>query len=137
MKSNSLIIDVRRQLPWHMRYASGTSTAVMWAVWILLWRPVLIVAGLVSLQKHHLLQHLFGSFGLGIEHGVTGLVACTLALLLWSNFMPAKTVKKMQPKILEDYVQHFNLPVQDVEQARQNKVSTVHHDEQGKIIRID
>ena len=137
MKSNSLIIDLRRQLPWHKRYASSTSTAMMWAVWLLLWRPVLIVVGLMSLQKHHVLQHLFGSFGLGLEHGVTALLACAAALLLWSNYMPAKTIKKTQVKTMTDYVNHFNVPVQEIEQGRQHKISVVHHDEQGKIVRID
>ncbi len=32
MKVNSLIIDLRRQLPWHKRYFSTTTTAMMWAV---------------------------------------------------------------------------------------------------------
>lgn len=50
MKNNSLIIDLRSQLPAHTRYASGTSTAVMRAVWLLLWRPFIILAGLMSLQ---------------------------------------------------------------------------------------
>ncbi|OTG91606.1 poly-beta-1,6-N-acetyl-D-glucosamine biosynthesis protein PgaD [Acinetobacter sp. ANC 3813] len=137
MKSNSLIIDLRRQLPWHKRYASNTSTAMMWAVWLLLWRPVLIVAGLMSLQKHHVLQHLFGSFGLGLEHGITALFACVAALLLWSNYMPAKTVEKTQVKTMTDYVHHFNVPVKEVEQGRQKKISIVHHDEHGKIVRIE
>lgn len=137
MKSNSLIIDLRRQLPWHKRYASSTSTAMMWAVWLLLWRPVLIVAGLMSLQKHHLLEHLFGSFGLGLEHGITALFACVAALLLWSNYMPAKRVNSLQVKSMTDYVRHFNIPAQEVEQGRQQKISTVYHDEQGRIIRID
>ena len=51
--------------------------------------------------------------------------------------MPAKKVTKTQPKTLTDYVAHFSLPVQEVEQGRQSKVSTVHHNEQGRIIRID
>ena len=59
MKNNSLIIDVRRLLPWHKRYASNTSTAMMWAVWLLLWRPLLIVTGVVSLQKQHVIHKLF------------------------------------------------------------------------------
>ena len=46
-------------------------------------------------------------------------------------------VTKTQPKTLTDYVAHFSLPVQEVEQGRQSKVSTVHHNEQGRIIRID
>ncbi|MGO3384714.1 MAG: poly-beta-1,6-N-acetyl-D-glucosamine biosynthesis protein PgaD, partial [Acinetobacter guillouiae] len=31
MKTNSLIIDVRKQLPWHRRYFSTTMTAMLWA----------------------------------------------------------------------------------------------------------
>ena len=137
MKNNGLIIDLRHHLPWHKRYASSTSTAVMWAVWLLLWRPVLLVAGFISLQKHHVLQYLFGAFGLGLEHGITALLACAAALLLWSNYMPAKTVQKTQQKTMTDYVHHFNVPVQEVEQGRQQKISIVHHDEQGKIVRIE
>jgi poly-beta-1,6-N-acetyl-D-glucosamine biosynthesis protein PgaD len=137
MKNNSLSIDLRRQLPWHKRYASNTSTAVMWGVWLLLWRPALLVMGFLSLQKHHVLEHLFGSFGTGLEHGFTALVACAISLLLWSNYVPAKTVKKQSAKTLTDYVHHFDLPVQEIEQSRQQKISTVHHDEHGKIIRIE
>ena len=51
MKANSLIIDVRRQLPWHKRYFSTTTTAMMWAGWLLLWRPFILVWVLIELQK--------------------------------------------------------------------------------------
>ena len=137
MKNNNLIIDLRRQLPWHKRYASNTSTAMMWAVWLLLWRPVVIIAGLISLQRHHVIQHAFNSLSIGVEHGLIALVACAVALVIWTKFMPAKTVKLTQTKTLTDYVHHFNLPVQEVEQGRQKKISIVHHDENGKIIHIE
>lgn len=137
MKNNSLIIDLRRQLPWHKRYASGTSTAFMWTIWLLLWRPALLVMGFVSLQKNHVLEHLFGAFGIGLEHGFTALVACAISLLLWSNYIPAKTVEKQRAKTMTDYVQHFDLPEQEIEQGRIQKISTVHHDEFGRITHID
>ncbi len=82
MKTNSLIIDLRRQLPWHKRYASTTSTAMMWAVWLLLWRPFVLIWVLAELQKTHLVHRLFSAFGLGIEHGITALIACAICLLL-------------------------------------------------------
>lgn len=137
MKANHLIIDLRQQLPWHRRYASSTGTALMWAVWLLLWRPLLIVAGLVSLQKHHVIQQLFGAFGLGVEHGVLALFAAATALLLWANYMPGRSVQDLPRKQLTDYAKHFELPVQEIEQGREQKISVVHHDEYGKIIRID
>lgn len=137
MKNNSLVIDLRRLLPWHKRYASNTSTAIMWAVWLFLWRPLLIVIGVVSLQKQHIIHQMFSAFGLGIEHGVSALLACVVALLLWSNFIPAKTVKPSSAKNISDYEQHFDLAIQDIEQGRQQKVSVIHHDDHGKIIRIE
>lgn len=137
MKNNSLVIDLRRLLPWHKRYASNTSTAIMWAVWLFLWRPLLIVIGVLSLQKQHVIHQMFSAFGLGVEHGVSALLACVVALLLWSNFVPSKVVKKTPAKIMKDYVDHFDLPVQDIEQGRQQKISVVYHDDHGKIIRIE
>lgn len=137
MKNNHLIIDLRRYLPWHKRYASNTSTALMWAVWLLLWRPLLIVLGVVSLQKQHVVHQLFSAFGLGLEHGVIALLACVVALLLWTNFIPSKQVKKSPTKTMSDYVQHFELPVQQIEQGREQKISVVHHDSEGKITRIE
>lgn len=137
MKSNPLIIDLRHYLPWHKRYASNTSTAMLWVVWLLLWRPLLIVLGIVSLQKQHVVHQLFSAFGMGIEHGISALLACAVALLLWSNFVPAKTIKHSAAKSLSDYGQHFELPVQDIEQVRQQKISVVHYDDHGKMIRIE
>lgn len=137
MKNNSLIIDLRRLLPWHTRYASNTSTAMMWAVWLFLWRPLLIVIGVLSLQKQHLIHQLFSAFGLGIEHGVSALLACVVALLLWTNFIPSKVVNETPVKTMTDYGDHFDLSVQEIEQGRQQKISMVHHDDHGKIIRIE
>ena len=39
MKAESLIIDLRKQLPWHRRYFSTTMTAMLWAFWVDGWRP--------------------------------------------------------------------------------------------------
>ena len=138
MKTNSLIIDLRRQLPWHKRYASTTSTAMMWAVWLLLWRPFVFVWALVEVQKTHLIQRLLGPFGLGVEHGVTALLACAVGLLLWSYVLPERRVSgaDLQTKKTEDYARYFELPEQEIEQGRHQKITVVHHDEHGKIIAI-
>lgn len=138
MKNNNLIIDVRKQLPWQKRYISNTSTAFMWAIWLLLWRPALLVMGVISLQKHHVLEHLFGTLGLGVEHGFTALIICAITLLLWSKYMPAKTVKKQHDiETLSHYAQYFDLSEQSLIKSRVQKVSTVHHDEMGCITHID
>ena len=137
MKPSNLIIDLRRKLPWHQRYMSHTSTAMLWAIWILLWRPLMLIMGVIGIQKPHLLDNLFYALGLGVKHGLTTLLSCAVALLLWSKFVPSKTVKKTATKSLNDYVKYFDLPEQEITQGRSQKVSTVYHDENGKIVHIE
>lgn len=139
MKTNSLIIDLRRQLPWHKRYASTTSTAMMWAVWLLLWRPFVLIWVLAELQKTHLVHRLFSAFGLGIEHGITALIGCAICLLLWSHVLPEHRVggNALKAKQTDDYARYFDLSEHEIEQGRSQKITVVHHDELGKIIRVE
>ncbi|MGR0304901.1 poly-beta-1,6-N-acetyl-D-glucosamine biosynthesis protein PgaD [Acinetobacter beijerinckii] len=138
MKANSLIIDLRRQLPWHKRYFSTTTTAMMWAGWLLLWRPFILVWVLIELQKTHIAQRLMAAFSDGIERGVVALFMCAIALLLW-GLLPAKRVHKKHAieKTLPEYARYFELSEQEIQTSRQQKVSIVHHDENGKIIRVE
>ncbi|ENX49335.1 MAG TPA: poly-beta-1,6-N-acetyl-D-glucosamine biosynthesis protein PgaD [Acinetobacter ursingii] len=137
MKSNNLIIDVRHQLPWHRRYVSNTSTMMMWGAWLLLWRPFLLVWALVELEKSHLIHQIFHALSLGLEHGITSLIACAVALLLWSNYVPAKSVKRTHEKDVTDYARYFELDETQIHQGRAQKISVVHHDEMGRITHID
>lgn len=137
MKSNSLIIDVRHQLPWHRRYASNTSTMVMWGVWLLLWRPFILVWALIELEKSHLIHEVFHALSLGLEHALTSLAACAIALLLWSNYVPAKSIRNLKEKDLTDYARYFELDESNIHHGRTQKISTVHHDETGRITHID
>ncbi|WP_336169496.1 poly-beta-1,6-N-acetyl-D-glucosamine biosynthesis protein PgaD [Acinetobacter sp. 161(2023)] len=139
MKTNSLIIDLRRQLPWHKRYVSTTSTAMMWGGWLLLWRPFLFIWVLAELQKTHLVHRLFSAFGVGIEHGITALIACAICLLLWSHLLPERRVagSALDAKQTDDYSRYFDLPEQEIEQGRSQKITVVHHNEFGKIIRVE
>ncbi|MDT0128397.1 poly-beta-1,6-N-acetyl-D-glucosamine biosynthesis protein PgaD [Acinetobacter baumannii] len=129
-----MIIDLRRQLPWHKRYASTTSTAMMWAA-----RPFVFIWVLAELQKTHLVHRLFSAFGVGIEHGITALIACAVGLLLWSHVLPERRVEgsELNMKQTDDYARYFDLPVQEIEQGRSQKITVVHHNEFGKIIRVE
>ncbi|NNP71527.1 poly-beta-1,6-N-acetyl-D-glucosamine biosynthesis protein PgaD [Acinetobacter defluvii] len=135
MKSN-LIIDLRQQLPWHKRYLSNTSTAMLWGVWILLWRPLLLLIGVLGIHKPHIVNNIISAFTLILQHGLIALMVCALSLLLWNRFIPAKIPNQVQSKAIPDYAEHFSLNVQQIETGRQQKVSTVYHDENGKIISI-
>jgi len=74
----------------------------------------------------------------GLEHGVTALFMCAIALLLW-GLLPSKRVhdKHAIEKALPDYARYFELPEQEIQAGRQQKVTTLHHDENGKIIRVE
>jgi poly-beta-1,6-N-acetyl-D-glucosamine biosynthesis protein PgaD len=137
MKSNNLIIDLRRKLPWHKRYATTTSTAMMWACWLFLWRPIMLIIGLIGLQKPHLVHEVLHAFGVGVQHGITALLACAVALLLWSHFIPSKSVIQPKRKDTQDYADYFEIPVEQIEQGRSQKISTVHHDEHGRITFVE
>ena len=71
MTKSSLIIDLRRQLPWHKRYVSHTTTAMLWAGWIFLWRPLMIVVGFIGVQNPYLFNHFIEVFTKALENGFT------------------------------------------------------------------
>lgn len=137
MKAESLIIDLRKQLPWHRRYFSTTMTAMLWAFWLLLWRPIIILIGYLSLEKPQLVHYFFNAFAQALESGLFALIACAISLLLWSNFVPAKTKKEAEAKSTQEYADYFSLDVDALLQSRQQKIATVHHDIDGRITYID
>lgn len=89
MKTESLIIDVRGQLPWHRRYSHNHDSDVMGS-WLLLWRPLVIGIGYLSIQKPHLVHYFFSTFAQVLENGFFALIACAVSLWLWSNFCTCK-----------------------------------------------
>jgi poly-beta-1,6-N-acetyl-D-glucosamine biosynthesis protein PgaD len=94
---------------------------------------------LVELQKTHLVHRLFSAFGLGIEHGLTALIACAICLLLWSHVLPERRVggSALKAKQTDDYARYFDLPEHEIEQGRSQKITVVHHNDEGKIIRVE
>lgn len=132
-----MIIDIRHQIPWQKRYISNTGTLLLWGFWILLWQPIAISLGLFDAQQRSLVEHLLNAFFMILEHGFTTLFICALSLWIWRHFIPSTTVKHSPQKNVQDYAAHFQLDVQRLHSARQQKVLTVFHDEQGKIQSIE
>lgn len=137
MKIHPLIIDLRHQLPWHKRYLSMTMTAMLWAVWLFLWRPVVLAMGLLSVQNPKLFQHFLEVFAQVVEHGFTALVGSAVSLWLWSNLMSSKADKHMDVQSCDTYATHFEIEQPHLQQIRQQKIMTVHHNAQGNIIKIE
>lgn len=137
--AKSLIIDVRSQLHWQHRMLSDLSTALLWGVWFYLWRPI---AGVIAWLHHWSMVVRPGSTKVMLSSAVSleGLVAVFGAagtLMLWSLLPKRGVSRKPVVNTVEDVAKHFELPVQHLERAQQAGICVVHHDEQGRIVRID
>lgn len=137
MKTQSIIIDLRHQLSWQQRCVSNTSTLLLWLGWLLLWQPLMVSLGLFDSHNHYLADRIMQVFWGVLENGFVAILACAMMLWLWSNFIPAKSVKYVQAKGIKDYADNFELSAEQIHRSRQQKVVTVHHDECGRIIRMD
>lgn len=132
--NNSLIIDAGQQLRWHQRLLSGSSTAVMWGGWLLLWRPVLVIGWLMSVHHQSMLWHVLGITEL--EHYMSVLFSMSVALLLWTT-LPAQKIANPHVRHLDDYAQHFNISAEQIVHQRQQKICTVYYDDNGMMTHID
>ncbi len=83
-----------------------------------------VYLGIGRAAKTHLVHRLFSAFGVGIEHGITALIACAVGLLLWSHVLPERRVEgsELNMKQTDDYARYFDLPVQEIEQGRSQKL---------------
>lgn len=132
-----MIIDIRHQIPWQKRYISNTGTLLLWVFWLLLWQPIMISMGLLSVQKQQIVDHLLYAFFTILENGFTAILVCALVLWLWSHFIPAKSIKYSQVKGMKEYSEHYKIDASIIHSARQQKIVTVHHDESGQISKIE
>jgi poly-beta-1,6-N-acetyl-D-glucosamine biosynthesis protein PgaD len=138
--SRSLIIDARHRLRWHQRLLSDVSTAVLWSAWLWLWAPLLRAhASLVHLGTR-LTPALTKMLALGSEealgHSFAALLGASGTLLVW-NSLPGPRVAAAPAPSLRDYARHFQLPEHELRAGREAAVCVVHHDEHGRIVRLD
>jgi poly-beta-1,6-N-acetyl-D-glucosamine biosynthesis protein PgaD len=137
--SNTLIINVRRQMPWQHRLASDTSTAVLWGWWLWLCRPALgalnwlsTLGANMSLPMGKLL--LVGSAA-SLEP-MAALVGTSSTLILW-NLLPTQATPAANARTLRDYANHFGLPEEQILSGQSASVCVVHHGENGQITHIE
>lgn len=138
--SVSLIINARDRLSWHQRLWSDASTVLMWGAWLKLWYPVVrglaraIDAGLLAQLKA---MHLFSAgHGAGVERYAFALAGASGTLLLW-NQLPAFKSRTPEVPSVTDYANHFELPESEVVAGRGSAICVVHHDERGRIVRVE
>ena len=131
--SDSVIINVRRQLPWRQRLISDASTAGLWAGFLWLCRPV---AGIFT-PTHFVDAHLV-SAGAPVAAGqiVLLLLAVCGGLMLWRKLAD----RRKAPAAAEgspNYAGHFGLNDLQLHRGRSSQVCVVHHDADGRIVGID
>lgn len=137
MKTESVIIDIRHQIPWQKRYLSNTGTLLLWGFWILLWQPIAMALGWVEVRQQRLVDQVIVTFFSVVEHGLIMIVLSAFFLWIWSHCIPSKSMKMLPNHTVQDYARHYQIEVQSIDHARQQKVVTVYHDESGKIQRIE
>lgn len=138
--SDSLIINARHQMPWHQRLFSDASTAMLWGFWLWMWRPLLSIftwlGSLGASFQPTFMKLLANGSPVNLEGSVMALVGTSSTLLLW-NMLPASKTAARNTHTLRDYAAHFELPEQDILAGRDTSVCVVHHDDSGRIIRIE
>lgn len=138
--SGSLLINARHRLRWHQRLLSDASTALLWSGWLWLWLPLLrAYASLVHLGAR-ITPALEKAFVLGSEDGlqysVAALIGASGTLIVW-NRLPAPRMCAAPAPSLRDYARHFQLPEHELRAGREAAVCVVHHDEHGRIVRLE
>lgn len=139
--SNALIINARHHLSAYQRFTSNASTAMLWGGWLWMWRPLLNVFNWVNNLGANvqptLLKLMATGTPMSLEGSVMALIGASGTLLLW-NMLPAQKARtSAQTPLLRDYADYFELPELDILSGRASNVCTVHHDETGRITRIE
>jgi poly-beta-1,6-N-acetyl-D-glucosamine biosynthesis protein PgaD len=139
--SGSVIINARHRLAWHQRLLSDASTAMMWGIWLWLWSPALRsfawLADLGARSFPALMTQLASGSGGDIHHSVVALAGASGTLLVW-NRLPARKICAPAAELsVREHAHHFRLPEHALQAARHASICVVHHDEAGRIIRLE
>jgi len=139
--SGTLIINARHRLAWHQRLVSDASTAMMWAVWLWLWSPLLqAMRSLMHVGARSMptLTHLAASFsGRDLKLSLAALVGTSGSLLVWSRFPPVAHSRAAEPLTVRDSARYHRLPERELSEGLTSPICVVHHDEAGRIVRIE
>jgi poly-beta-1,6-N-acetyl-D-glucosamine biosynthesis protein PgaD len=134
-----LIIDARASLRWHQRLASDASTVFIWGLWLNLWVPVVRglvrVPALTHVARRTAAVALASVPHLGVPH-VAALAGTSGSLWLW-NQLPAFQPRAPRVPSVGDYAEHFTLPAEVILAGRSASVCVVHHDEAGRLVRVE
>jgi poly-beta-1,6-N-acetyl-D-glucosamine biosynthesis protein PgaD len=138
--SGSLIINARDRLLWHQRLWSDASTFLMWGIWLKLWVPVVqALARGTDFSVLHRVSHLALSSNASannLPRYAFALAGTSGTLLLWNRLPSVKATPPTAPSTV-DYARHFEIAEEELQSGRSSAICVVHHDESGRIVRIE
>lgn len=141
-----LVIERPDLQNWRQRALFGAMTALFWALWILLWLPVITMFGWLAFGyqfKLHMID-LAGYRGFLQLLGVYALIIAALcgALVAWAkyNHLRFRGVERRRtgpPPSLNETAYRHGVDAAALERWRALCVLTVHHDADGRIAHVD
>jgi poly-beta-1,6-N-acetyl-D-glucosamine biosynthesis protein PgaD len=136
--SGSLIIQARHRLRWHQRLLSDASTALLWSAWVWLWMPLVRGYAALGARIYPVLAkvHVLGSAEDGLQYSVAALLGASGTLIVWNRIAGGRAGTAPAPT-LREYARHFHVPEQELRAGREATVCVVHHDEHGRIVRLE
>jgi poly-beta-1,6-N-acetyl-D-glucosamine biosynthesis protein PgaD len=139
--ADNLIINARRGLGWRRRAVSDVTTVTLWIIWIYLWWPVILkVHQVVRLRlgfEPAAIEVLETADPIPLKHSLIALIGTCTVLLLWTLLPKRRVTRDHALTTLEDYAGAFDLPAAAIEQGRGNRITTVHCDDEGRIVRLE
>ena len=139
--TDRLIINARPQLDWWRRLLSDVVTVILWVVWLYLWMPAFhklqeVIRLKLSFEPAAI-EVLETVDPISISHSLIALIGTCALLLLWT-LLPKRRVNTTHAAVtLDEYAGRFSLTPDVITRARGSRISIVHHDEDGAIVRIE
>ena len=141
-RNNPLIIDRPDLQSWQQMLVSRLLTTIFWALWVVLWLPLVTLAGwaFFGLQFHFHFLELDGYAGFLDLLTYYALVIAGLggALIVWAKynhlrFRGMDRRKAAVPVTLEALAWPSGHPASELRNWQQLRIMTVHHDAHGRI----
>jgi poly-beta-1,6-N-acetyl-D-glucosamine biosynthesis protein PgaD len=141
MKKRTLIINKRNEMPFAKKIGWDIVTVLLWAGWIYLWKPLLIVFyKIVTLDAEvdEISNVIFDEISaVTVEHAIIMLVATPtiLFILSWLNRHVAPSVHFIYK--FDEYAKYFQVDSAKLRDATDAQLITIHHDNSGRIVDIE
>jgi biofilm PGA synthesis protein PgaD len=141
MKKRTLIINKRNEMPFAKKIGWDIVTVLLWAGWIYLWKPLLIVFyKIVTLDAEvdEISNVIFDEISaVTVEHAIIMLVATPtiLFILSWLNRHVAPSVHFIYK--FDEYAKYFQVDSAKLRDSIDAQLITIHHDNSGRIVDIE